>query len=416
MRPRPLALAGVATLALAPAVAVAAWSPPERVASTDRAGYLGPAPAVAGDRAIAAWIRALPGADDGRVQVAERPAPGAPWTGRVSLSGGGASRLASAAGERGAAAVAWARGDLVEGAQRARARAPWRPAPVAGAGGPVERLALAVDRRGGATVVWSERHDDGSVVRVASRRAGRSWAVAAARLEVPGADPPALAVGRGSGVLVAWVEDDRVHAARTVDGGFEAPRALSEEGARGAAADLSPAGTAMVAWSLRLPAGTSVVMAVDRPIGGEWGRADDLGIGSSPVVAVDDRGDAVVAWSQGEEGGVQSVESVTRRGRGAWRATTVVDPRPCACALTAARAAIDDGGLASVAWRRDRGSALGPGGVAAREPSGGGWDVAARPFGAARGVPGVGVAAGRALALWGRTGGVVATSHDRGAR
>ena len=318
---RPLALTGAAILAAAsPAGAAAAWSPPVRVSAHDGAAYLAATPALDdGLAAMAAWIRRPAGgsASAGRVQVAERPSPGGAWSRPLNLSGPGVTRLTVAAGDRGAGVVAWMRGRRLEGAQRARAGEPWRPAAIGTPLGVVIGLTAAVDRSGAATVVWSERRGADYLVRVAARPArGGSWAVRPPRLTVPGPEPPALAVGRGSGVLVAWVEGDRVRASRTVSGSFEAPTTLSGEPASGPAVALSQGGTAIIAWSVRLPGGTSVLMASSRERSGPWGKAADVGIGQAPVAAVNDRGDAVVAWGLGSEEGPQSIESASPpRGR-----------------------------------------------------------------------------------------------------
>lgn len=273
-------------MAVTPAGAVAAWGPPVRVSAHDGAAYLSATPALGeGPAALAAWIRRPAGssATSGRVQVTERLTQGAAWLTPLNLSGPGTARLAVAAGERGAGALAWVRGRRLEGAQRARAGEPWRPAAIGTPLGVVIGVTAAVDRSGGATVVWSERRGADYLVRVAARPArGGSWTVRPPRLSVPGPTPPALAVGRGSGVIAAWVEDDRVRAARTVNGAFEAPTTLSGEPAGRPAVALSQAGVAIIAWSVRLPGGTSVLMASDRERSGRGARLRTSGSARHP--------------------------------------------------------------------------------------------------------------------------------------
>jgi hypothetical protein len=417
MRMRPLALAGAAVMAATPAGAVAAWSPPVRVSAHDGADYLSATPALGdGPAALAAWIRRPAGssASSGRVQVTERLTKEATWSTPLNLSGPGTARLAVAAGERGAGALAWVRGRRLEGAQRARAGEPWRPAAIGTPLGVVIGLTAAVDRSGGATVVWSERRGADYLVRVAARPArGGSWTVRPPRLSVPGPVPPALAVGRGSGVLAAWVEDDRVRVARTINGAFEAPTTLSGAPAARPAVALSQAGVAIIAWSVRLPGGTSVLMASGRERSGSWSTAADVGIGSTPSVAVNDRGDAVVAWGLGAEDGPQSIESATRQVGGAWRATTVISRRGCECALRVGTAAIDARGLATVSWRRDESGGPAVGGAAALDPGGSAWQRAAPPRGRTEAAPGVAAGEGEVVAAWaeaGPAGGVFASS------
>ena len=415
---RPLALTGAVILAAAtPAGAAAAWDPPVRVSAHDGAAYLAATPALDdGQAAIAAWIRRPAGgsASGGRVQVTERPSPVAAWSRPLNLSGPGVTRLAVAAGDRGAGVVAWMRGRRLEGAQRARAGEPWRPAAVGTPLGVVIGLTAAVDRSGAATVVWSERRGADYLVRVAARPArGGSWAVRPPRLTVPGPEPPALAVGRGSGVLVAWVEGDRVRASRTVSGSFEAPTTLSGEPASGPAVALSKGGTAIIAWSVLLPGGTSVLMASSRERSGPWRGAADVGIGQAPVAAVNDRGDAVVAWGLGTEEGPRSIESATRRGDGDWGASTVIARRGCGCALVVGTAAIDARGLAAVSWRRLDGGRPGVGGAAALAAGGSAWQRAS-PRGRSAAAPGVAAGEGQVVAAWpepGPAGGVFAGSR-----
>ena len=147
-----------------------------------------------------------------------------------------------------------------------------------------------------------------------------------------------------------------MRASRTVSGSFEAPTTLPGEPASGPAVALSRGGTAIIAWSVLLPGGTSVLMASSRERSGSWGKAADVGIGQAPVAAVNDRGDAVVAWALGSDEGPQSIESAARRGDGEWSAGTVIARRGCECALAVGTAAIDARGLAAVSWRRlDRG-------------------------------------------------------------
>ena len=249
----------------------------------------------------------------------------------------------------------------------------WSTARVAEAGGTIQDLRLAIDRVGRPTVLWSEAMGSGFVARVASAavgagglaRAPRAHRARRARRRRRWRSAPA------SGALVAWTEGARALASRTVRGGFEAPREIAGE-AGGAARrrDRRAPAPPSTAWSARLPGGTSVVLAAGRADPGEdWGDADDVGIGATPVAALNEDGDAVVAWSLGGAGGPQGIESATRSGGGAWRASTVVARRACECSLR----------VAGVGGRRRR---HGPGGLAPRRAGGGaGGGVAALPAG-----------------------------------
>ena len=112
-------------------------------------------------------------------------------------------------------------------------------------------------------------------------------------------------------------------ASRTVAGSFERPVEMSDQETSAPGIALGGSGAALVSWSVRLPGGSRVLQAAGRPAAApRWGAADDVGIGSEPVVAVNDVGDAVVAWGRGEPGREQTVEASTRRGGGLWRAST----------------------------------------------------------------------------------------------
>jgi hypothetical protein len=414
-----LVLAGLA--ALAPAAGGATWSAPERVSPPDRASYSGAAIAAGtGGAALAAWVRTPAGAPRGagRVQMAARPA-GERWGAARSLSGPGASLPRVALNPRGDAAAAWANGRLIVAALRRGAAGRWRAVRVAEASAPVRDLHLSVDRAGRATAVWVERRGAGFLVRVATGGPGARWEVRPPRLTTPGPEPPSLALSPGRGALAAWVDDGRVLAARTVAGAFERPVELADHDAGAPGAGLGASGAALLAWNVRLPGGTRVMQAAGRPAAApRWGTADDLGIGGAPVVAIGDAGDAVVAWGAGEVGGEQWVGASTRRRGGLWRASTVVAPRSCDCALSAAAAAIDGTGRAVVAWRRDGGGEGPRAGAAALTPRGDRWQPAPIAGGRVAAAPAVAAAptsgAGAAWASAG-AGGDVRTAHHRGA-
>jgi hypothetical protein len=417
MRPRrvPIALAGVAILAAAPASALGDWDRPRRVTPADGAGYAGATVALGGGgRAVVAWIRTTAGspASAGRVQISVRTGPGGRWMPPLTASGPGAVRPRAALNDAGDAAVAWARGRLLAAAVRRGPGGTWRVAQVAQAGGPVQGIAVAIDRGGRATVLWSERHGAGFEVRVASGRGPGGWSVRPPRLVVPGPAAPALALSPGRGALAVWVDDGRVRAARTADGAFEPPVDVDSDGVGPPAVALSPGGSGLTAWSARLPGGTSVMLGAGRAAGARrWSAPEDLGIGGSPAAALNDRGDAVVAWGLGEPGDPQGIEAATRRGDGAWSASTVVARGDCDCALSAAGAAIDPGGGAIVAWRRD-GENGGAGWVAALPPGAQDWERPAAGSATAAEPPAVVAGAGgRGLAAWVSAGGVWAAAH-----
>jgi hypothetical protein len=274
------------------------------------------------------------------------------------------------------------------------------------AGAAVQDLLVAVDRRGRPTATWVEGGDDGFQVRLATADAtGTEWAIRGARLSTPGPAPPALALSPGKGALAAWLDGDRIMASRTVAGSFERPVEMSDQETSAPGIALGGSGAALVSWSVRLPGGSRVLQAAGRPAAApRWGAADDVGIGSEPVVAVNAVGDAVVAWGRGEPGREQTVEASTRRGGGLWRASTITVSRDCGCELSASAAAVDGTGRAVVSWRRDDGQA-GGGGAAALASEGDRWERAGVPSGRLSGPPAVGAApTAGAAAVWAAPG------------
>lgn len=254
----------------------------------------------------------------------------------------------------GGAVVAWVNERAIVVAVRRHPSSRWSPVRAAVAGGVVQDLRVAIEGDGRPTVMWSERRGDGFLVRLASGgRSGSGWSVRPAQLATPGLLPPALALSSGAGALVAWIEDGRARTSRTADGLFETSEDVSAEESASPDAALSPRGLALSAWRVSLPGGTSVVQAADRATAsGEWGSAEDLGIGDGPRAALNDRGDAVIVWSFGGPGSPQGIAAATRgRGRG-WQATTVVARRACECIVRPGRPAIDGSGAVIVGWHR----------------------------------------------------------------
>ncbi len=404
----PLVGLGIAAL-LTPAAVLAAWQPAVRLSPSGTALYATPDAAVgAGGRAVAAWVRRT--GDDpaaGRIEVAARDGARARWRAPRALSGDGARSPRAALGARGDAAVAWVSGRTIVVAVRGGTRGGWAMSRAAAASGAVQDLRLAIDRSGRPVVLWSEARGGGFLVRLASRASAKAgWSVRPAQVATPGPAPPALALSPGAGAMAAWSEDDRARVSRTVGGAFEPPVEVSPERSGAPGVALSPGGASLAAWAAGLPGGTSVVIGSAR--GGPrmgWGTRDDLGIGTSPVAALDDRGDAVVAWNLGEAGTPQGIEAATRRGGGAWEASTVVPRRTCRCVLRVGEAAIDGTGTALVGWRRDDGAGAGGGGAAALAAGGGEWSRAGVEPDGLREAPAVAAGPGAGgLAVWAQDG------------
>ena len=367
MRPALLALAGLTIATTAPATALAGWSAAVPIARPDGAAIVSAdvAGGGAGGRALAAWVRSSGGAADARVLVASGIR--GQWGVPRALSGRGASRPRTAINTLGDAAVAWVNDGAIVAAGRRGPAGRWSVARVTEADGVVQDLRLSIDRSGRPAVLWSETREGGFVARIAARASVRAgWSVRSARIATPGPAPPALALGPGSGALVAWTEGSRALGSRTVRGEFEDPVEISPDARSRPAIAIGRSGALLTAWNAQLPGGTSVVLAAGREKAGEvWGDSEDVGIGATPVAALNDDGDAVIAWSLAAPGAPQGVEAAARSGTGSWRASTIVPRRSCECALRVGGVAIDDDGTAVVAWRRDEQGAPPGGGAAA---------------------------------------------------
>jgi hypothetical protein len=214
---------------------------------------------------------------------------------------------------------------------------------------------------------------------------------------------------------VAWIEDGHTLSARTRGGVFERPGEISAEDSASPGAGLSPRGAGLVAWGAGLPGGTSVVLGADRESAGTaWGAPEDLGIGRAPQVALNDRGDAVVAWSLDGTGEPQGIEAATRRRGGVWRTTTVVPRRTCRCSLSVRRVAVDGVGAVLVSWGRREAEGAGGGGAASGRAGGSAWTRPALRALRVREAPAIaGADAAGGIAVWvedGPAGGVLAAS------
>lgn len=404
MRLRHLLL-GLVVVALSPAVALAAWSPPVTVSPRGTGIYGSPDGALtASGEALVAWVRRASAEDTtGRVQVAWRHGAARPWVTGRTLSGDGAAAPRTAVNPRGDALVAWVSGRGVIASVRRGPRGPWSTARVTEVAIGVQEIRVAMGAGGVPVVMWSERRGSGFAVRLSTRASARAgWRIRPAQIGTPGPAPPALALSPGAGAMVAWIEGRHMRTSRTVEGAFEPAREVSAEDAGAPAVALSPGGAGLASWGVALPGGSSVVLGAGRgDAGTDWGSAQDLGIGRTPRAALNDRGDAVVAWSLAGPGEPQGVEASTRRRGGAWQATTVVPRRVCRCSLVVGRVAIDGAGNAVVGWRRDDGVGVGGGGAAAGTAGGVEWVRADVLPGRTREAPAVSAAeGGGAIAVW----------------
>lgn len=139
---------------------------------------------------------------------------------------------------------------------------------------------------------------------------------------------------------------------------------------RGESVATGPDGAVTVVWATSDSPGR--VLALRRPAGADWTRPRLIGRGSDPVVAVDGRGRVTVVWATGSG---RDVVAARRSARGVWSAPV----RLAAPAYVVAdpALAVDDHGDAVVAWSsRDRANERWRVRAAYR-PAGGRWGPAA---------------------------------------
>ncbi|MDX6646372.1 MAG: hypothetical protein QOK40_2099, partial [Miltoncostaeaceae bacterium] len=238
---------------------------------------------------------------------------------------------------RGRAAAALA--SVLAAAAPGAAQAGWGPtAPVA----PIpfaDRLTgepprVAIDRNGDAVTAWVGTADDGSpILQVAVRPAGGRFGGPAQLSGSGQASAPAVAMGAGGDAVVAWLENGAVRAAARRPGGPFSP-AVSLTAPAGAMEQLDGPelavtgdGRAIAVWTRGRGTRAGLQVTSYTP-GAGWTAPITLSaageLASEPAVAVDEAGDAVVAWRQATAGG-----------RGLVRAAIGAISRPTATGATA---------------------------------------------------------------------------------
>jgi len=183
------------------------------------------------------------------------------------------------------------------------AAAPWKLEPIEGSEGVVELQDLAFDAQGRALLSWNgalRTHVPPLFGGLATRDATGGWH------RPPGLDgiQPASAqihVGAARTLLVAREGPTTANLRRLVfadgrsDGGFAALTPLDDFVAAHWS-DANAAGDAIVAWrSERAP----FLRVAERVAGQPFDAARDLAVGRSAAVAINDRGDRVLAWRAG---------------------------------------------------------------------------------------------------------------------
>ncbi len=275
--------------------------------------------------------------------------------------------------------------------------------PVAGSRTRISRLgrgaempALGVDARGDQTLAWTEQRGNQSgqwfSVLAATRPAGKRWSVPM-RISKWSQDPvePAVAVDSSGAAVIAWIEVVRgtsgfvsVVEARTRADAFSrwghTVRVASSPGSLGRLQlGVDSEGQVTATWNTYRHASSSLKTATGQIVSDRWQKALSLGrVWSgdvSPQLAVNPRGDVLVAWQKQvgqtnhphEPATLHLVEMVRYRPAGrAWGSSAIVGrlsepeylPGGSIWAPTPPNVALDDQGGATVIWQSPRSSGL----------------------------------------------------------
>jgi hypothetical protein len=266
----------------------------------------------------------------------------------------------------GEAVVVWAGADSAGTSIAQEATRPaggvWTvPVKLSAEGQNAELPAVAIDPSGAAVVAWARRVGvTEAIVQAKSRAPGGIWTLAS-NLSKPGgsAGEPSVAIDPAGDAVVSWQRRNGSYEVaqavrRTGEAGaWSAPVDLSgaEESTYGTVAALDDAGDATVAWEA-LYGNTHVVAVAEAAAGtGAWSAPATISgtAAFEPALAVDPQGDAVAAWTE-RASGTETLQAARRAaGESGWSAP--VDLTPADTENKSASVAVDPGGDAVIAWR-----------------------------------------------------------------
>jgi hypothetical protein len=265
----------------------------------------------------------------------------------------------------------------------------WQAADL-GQGGSLDPPVLVVDPAGRSVAVWGSLIGCPAacayIVQAALRPSGGSWGtpVTLSTTLNPSRGAPVLGSDSAGDVIAAWADglDQEITYAvlRAGSGSWGPAQALSTESIQGEAHSpglaVSPDGSVVVAFA----GGNDAIWAVSGSITGGFSAPVLVAVGdyardSAPKVALDDAGNASLAWSRTGE-----TEAATRSSAGTWSAPAVLAIQPSASVATA----IDGAGnaiavfgssyswhLAGGSWRAAASLPAGSsGGLAVADPAG----------------------------------------------
>jgi hypothetical protein len=240
---------------------------------------------------------------------------------------------------------------------------------------------IVVDRNGNVTVIWERYTGDRIVLQTVDRPTGGAWTEPIDIGEVGlGASPePWIAVDWEGNSTAVWKKGEVIQSSfRPFAGEWQTPVPLSGEESFVPQAAMDARGDATAVW-MHYDGSHYVVESAYRPEQGEWGTATlvsqpgEEGEGGNPHVAIDAKGDSLVAW-RGEDEGEEFVRAAYRPAGGSWGSPA--DVSAAGEHVEGLRAAVDPDGNAIVAWSGSSGKGGGYGIVrAAYKSAGGAWEA-----------------------------------------
>jgi hypothetical protein len=217
---------------------------------------------------------------------------------------------------------------------------------------------IAVDRNGNVTVLWERYAGAKIVLQSVDRPVGGSWTEPEDIAEVNQgmASEPWIAVDWEGRATAVWKDEEVIETAfRPFAGSWEAPVPLSEGESFVPQAAMDARGDTTAVW-MHFDGSHYVVESSYRPEAGEWEEPTVVSQpgeeGGNPHVALDAKGDSLVAW-HGEEEGEERVRAAYRPVGGSWGSATSVSS--AGEQVQSVRDAVDPDGNAIVAWAGNTG-------------------------------------------------------------
>ena len=218
------------------------------------------------------------------------------------------------------------------------------------------------DARGDAVVVWTEAKVSireaitvEYLVRTSVRPVDGHWQ-SPETLSRLGLDPDVVFDAQGDAIAV-WQSPSAVQAAiRPADGSWLAPQTVATPGGEEPQIASDASGDVIAVANRQASGRSTGIQAVLRPAGGTFSPAQTISDPDNdfhPQLAMNSRGDALVAWERDSARGC-IVEAAFRPAGGHWSRPQVLSDKHAGCPA-GQRVAIDGRGDAVVAWDAQRG-------------------------------------------------------------